>query len=123
MNSHKKTLLYVEDDADLRSAVSHHLSDRFKVVEADSIDQAVDIINDLAKIDVLVTDFKLSKIDQRTGLDVASAFRAKFSTAPIVLATGSVLDATQTNFITHGLSGQICKKPFQGSDILEMIDK
>lgn len=115
-----KKILYVEDEHELREIVTNDLREFFHIFEAGTIDDAFRVINEQAKIDILITDFNLGKHELRNGLDVANFFKSKFPTATIILATGSLLTPTQMNEVRK-LNIKFCEKPFQHTILRKML--
>jgi len=79
-------ILVVEDDVVIRCLISDELRARgFKVLEANSADEAITIL-DKVNVDLLFVDIHLPGL--RDGLDVARLVRARGGPTPIILTSG-----------------------------------
>jgi CheY-like chemotaxis protein len=103
----EKRLLLVEDDSELRFLIAEALFDAgFEVVEAEDGDQAVELLENLEQLDVLVTDIQMpGRLD---GNDVATRARARHPGLPVVYVSGH--PASLTNGI--GPCDAFLCKPF-----------
>src|SRR5688572_31633315 len=102
-------LLFVDDEAPLRSVVAERLREQgFEVTEADSGERALDLLHDFA-FDVLVSDLKLPGIG---GQHVVQAARERYPgiIAIVVTGFGTVKDAVDA--IKQG-AADFVTKPFQ----------
>jgi CheY-like chemotaxis protein len=84
-----ETVLVVEDDALVRSALAETLRElRYRVVEAADADAALALLDRGAEMDAILSDVTMpGSID---GLEFAHAARARLPGVPVVLATGRV---------------------------------
>lgn len=109
-----RTVLLVEDEADLRSAVRRMLErSGFFVIEAEDGAAAIDR-KGTDRIDLLLTDVVMPK--GVTGADVCAAFRTRDATLPVVFMTGysdDILDAGSLDGIT-----MLLPKPFSEPELL-----
>ena len=103
----EKRLLLVEDDSELRFLIAEALFDAgFEVVEAEDGDQAVELLENLEQLDVLVTDIQMpGRLD---GNDVATRARGRHPGLPVVYVSGH--PASLTNGI--GPCDAFLCKPF-----------
>lgn len=107
----KPTMLLVEDDELLRSTLAHHLDADFEIISIGTGEEAIKVIGDLPKIDLLLTDFDLR--GNFDGLDVARAMRVRDPQAPILLVTGSGANLPRVKELLAMPSTAIVEKPFQ----------
>jgi CheY-like chemotaxis protein len=84
---HGKCLLLVEDDDDFRIVMSETLVDEgFEVIEARTGDEAVDRMQHLGKLDLLVTDIQIpGRLD---GNGVATEAKRQRPGLPVVYISG-----------------------------------
>jgi DNA-binding response OmpR family regulator len=113
-----KTILIVDDDADLRSALAEQLSfgDEFRVVEAGAGGEGVEAAR-TAKADLILLDVDLPDMD---GRDVARRLREEGIGAPIVMLTASAADEDTIRGLESGANDYVTK-PFRFSVLLARI--
>jgi len=81
----KKTILLVDDEADLREVLDISLSDTgYKVLTAENGTQALNILND-NDVPVVVTDIKMPGID---GIELLRKIKSKNPEAEVIMLTG-----------------------------------
>ena len=117
----KKHVLFAEDDASLREVFEIEFSEIFRISLAATVDSALQIISGSAQIDYLVTDLDMSDEAGRSGLEIAKNLRLRFSTTPVVLATGSSLSNIEFNILRDELNGVLLAKPYQSSELIEAL--
>jgi DNA-binding NtrC family response regulator len=110
-------LLYVDDEAPLRSVVAERLREhQFEVTEADSGERALELLNEFA-FDVLISDLRLPGVDGQRVIETALA-RYPGIIAIVVTGFGTVKDAVEalkrgaTDFVT---------KPFQFEHLMHVL--
>lgn len=82
------SILVVEDEAVIRFDVAEHLRDQgFAVLEASSGDEAIDILQSGAKIDLVFSDIHMP--GAASGLDLARWILARAPHIAIVLTSGA----------------------------------
>ncbi|MFM0213736.1 ATP-binding protein [Paraburkholderia sediminicola] len=80
------TILVVDDDALIASSTAYLLEDLgHEVIEADSGANALEVLKNGQKVDLLITDYSMPKM---TGVQLAVAARELRPNLPILLATG-----------------------------------
>lgn len=92
-NTHvgKATVLVVEDESLLRELIVQELADAgFEVIEADTGERAIAILNAGRPIDVLFTDIRLP--GQVDGWQIARHARHHRPEIPVIYASGYTLD-------------------------------
>jgi CheY-like chemotaxis protein len=93
-------ILLVEDDAAVRSVTERGLRARgYKVTAVYSSEDALELGDALASVDILLTDVRLPGI---SGLDLAAQLREKFPTLPVLTMSGHVEDPRQQAALTAG---------------------
>ncbi|WP_281684141.1 response regulator [Thalassobaculum salexigens] len=89
-----QTVLIVEDEFLIRlSACETFTEAGFVVLEAESGEQAVEILSDDSQIDVVFTDIRLG--GALTGWDVAEEARIKRPDVRVIYASGNAIDPTR----------------------------
>jgi DNA-binding response OmpR family regulator len=113
-----KTILIVDDDADLREALGEQLAlgDEFKVVEAGTGSEGVEAAR-RAKADLILLDVDLPDMD---GRDVSRQLRAAGVGAPIVMLTAADTDEDAIQGLESGANDYVTK-PFRFSVLLARI--
>lgn len=119
MQEHKETLLVVDDEADILTAVQRLFRRRCRVLTAQTTAQASDIL-DTEDVQVILCDQRLPR---ENGVEFFSRIRHKHPDAIRVLFTGyanidSVIDA-----INEGAVYRYISKPWQPSELRVIIDQ
>jgi DNA-binding NtrC family response regulator len=110
-------LLFVDDEAPLRSVVAERLREQgFEVTEADSGERALELLHDFA-FDVLITDLKLPGVDGQRVIEIALD-RYPGIIAIVVTGFGTVKDAVDA--IKRG-AADFVTKPFQFDHLLHVL--
>jgi CheY-like chemotaxis protein len=104
------TVLVAEDDAVFRYAVCHFLSRLgFTVLEASDGQEALELAREhRGRIDVLVTDLRMPRLD---GLELAKALRAERPQTSVIFATGESIPSPWVAM----------RKPFELDELLAAI--
>ncbi|WP_238384378.1 response regulator [Teichococcus vastitatis] len=86
-------LLLVEDELLVRMLAKEVLEEKgFVVLEAQDGDEAIRMLDDLDRIDIVVTDVRMPGCHD--GLDVAQHARTRFPEVPVIVATGFAANVT-----------------------------
>jgi DNA-binding NtrC family response regulator len=110
-------LLFVDDEAPLRSVVADRLREQgFEVTEADSGERALELLHDFA-FDVLISDLKLPGVDGQQVIEIARD-RYPGIIAIVVTGFGTVKDAVDA--IKRG-AADFVTKPFQFDHLLHVL--
>src|SRR4026209_90105 len=112
-------LLFIDDEATLRRLMAERLTERgFEVVEADSGERALELLDQFA-FDIVITDLRLPGID---GSRVIEAARERYPgiVAIVITGFGTVKDAVDA--IKRGASDFIAK-PFQFDELMHVLQK
>lgn len=113
----EKTILVVDDELGYREMLQMDLSRQgFHVLTAGSGPEALQIL-DKAKVDLVVTDMKMPKMD---GLMTTVEIRKKFPSLPIVLMTGYALEDTMKQALQFKATTSL-RKPFNISDFNKAV--
>jgi len=83
MAKRKKTILVIDDEADIRTLLTEEFGKNFKVVTAKDGEEGLKNIFD-KKPDLVILDIKMPKMN---GLEVLRKTKAFFPTLPVILCT------------------------------------
>lgn len=112
-----KTILIIDDDADLRSALAEQLAgDEFKVLEAGAGREGLETARS-AQADLILLDVDLPDMD---GREVARELRRIGVAAPIVMLTAADADADHIEGLDAGANDYVTK-PFRFGVLLARI--
>jgi DNA-binding NtrC family response regulator len=119
----KPTVLVVDDDVSVRKGLRWLLDDAYRVIEASSRDEAVEIIN-REKVEVVLSDLRLPPRpeDISEGLTVVAAARAKVPPLPVIVITGSDSRQSALEAVRLGASG-FFEKPFDTDAIRHTVSQ
>jgi DNA-binding NtrC family response regulator len=110
-------LLFVDDEAPLRSVVAERLREQgFEVTEADSGERALDLLGDFA-FDVVISDLRLPGVDGQQVIETALE-RYPGIIAIVVTGFGTVKDAVDA--IKRG-AADFVTKPFQFDELMHVL--
>ena len=111
------TVLVVEDEYMVRLAIARYLEDGgWRVLEADSAEQAIAIGRSETPVDVLFTDIQLN--GHGCGWDLAEAFRRARPDIAVVYASGNSTDRSRS------VPGSLFfNKPYHASNIAEACQR
>ena len=111
-----KTILIVDDDADLRGALAEQLNDEFRVVEAGAAAEGVEAAK-TAKADVILLDVDLPDMD---GREAARQMRSGGVGAPIIMLTAADTEEDTIKGLEAGANDYVTK-PFRFGVLLARI--
>jgi CheY-like chemotaxis protein len=110
---HGETVLVVEDDALVRTALAETLRDlRYRVVEAADADAALAVLDAGTRVAAVLTD--LTMPGSMDGLGLAAAARSRLPAVPVILISGH-LAASQGKSLPPGV--EFVQKPHTGGAI------
>lgn len=110
-------ILYVEDDAALRSLSANLLLKAGYRVEVAEDGQAGWEVLRLGSYDLLITDHEMPRLN---GLELVKRLRSAGQTLPVILSSGSV-DADEVHQDDWLRVAATLKKPFKPEDLLETV--
>lgn len=111
------SVLVVDDDAQLRSALARELADQGMAVEvAPSVEEAVTVLGRM-NVDVLVTDLRMS---DRDGIDLLTTVRETSSHTRTILMSAYASAKDYQTAIELGAVKVLCK-PFTPSEMLDAV--
>ena len=106
------SVLVVEDDWLLREQIVSNLQEEgYSVIEAEAGRDALDLLETAYRIDLLITDIRLS--DSISGWEVAQAFRERDKDLPVIYASSSPPNDRRRVEDTTFLA-----KPYSATDLL-----
>src|SRR5215217_993259 len=116
--SQRKTLLIVDDDNDLRTALAEQLQlhEEFAVVQADTAGDGARLGKE-ARPDLILLDVDLPDMD---GREAARLLRKGGVSAPIIMLTGATSDSDQILGLDAGANDYVTK-PFKFAVLLARI--
>ena len=119
MDENIPQILFVDDEAALRSLTAERLSQRgYQVVEAESGEQALEFLEQFA-FDVIVTDLRLPGVDGSAVIETATE-RYPGIVGIVITGYGTVKDAVDA--IRKGATDFIAK-PFQFDELTHVLEK
>ncbi|HEX7049347.1 MAG TPA: response regulator [Longimicrobiales bacterium] len=111
-------ILLVDDDADIRGAVSTHLRQRGAVVaEADTARPALACL-EADRFDLLITDVRMPG---PSGLWLLSQVRRRWARLPVILITGWVPDSNELEI--YRTADAVLLKPFRLFELTRRIER
>jgi DNA-binding NtrC family response regulator len=120
-DSGAETILVVEDEGLLREIECSILqSCGYKVLEADSSSQALDVWNQQGeKIDLLLTDMVLPP--GISGMELAKRLRDRQPRLKVIFTTGK-LDHQLDDETLERMNARFLQKPYQHTDLVQIVD-
>ena len=118
VESHRKVVLYVEDEFRIRWTTSEYLRDAgFRVIEATSAHEAIEVVSCLTQVDIVFCDIHL--IGEITG-HVLSRWLAKYYPEIVMLLTSGDLSAAA--LIAPGPTRAFVPKPYILADLQLLME-
>ena len=112
-------VLFVDDESALRTLMAERLAERgFEVVEADSGEKALDLLDQFA-FDVVITDLRMPGVDGGAVIEAAVG-RYPGIVGIVITGYGTIKDAVDA--IKRGASDFIAK-PFQFDELMHVLQK
>jgi YesN/AraC family two-component response regulator len=112
-----KTVLIVDDEYLIRWSLFEGLKGRFKVLTADSVDRAAEILSQF-KVDALVTDLRMPG---RGGMELVELARAHAPDIKVFIITAYGSDEVIDRAFALDVEGYV-RKPFQIELIRDMLE-
>ncbi len=117
-NRAKKTVLVVDDEAAIRDVLQNVLSDRYRVIDADTGDTALTKLiqetPDLILLDLMMPDI--------SGLELLSKIRAQNSLVPVIVLTGTTSLDSAVEAMRLGAADYLAK-PFEVAGLELAIER
>src|SRR5690242_3132829 len=109
--SDRFAILVVDDNRDLAASTADLLETAgYTAIPAYSAREAVDLLDEIERIDLVLSDIRMPDVD---GFDLLRVLRHRFTRLPIILMSG--LPITSDDVVPTGAS--ILKKPFTMVDL------
>lgn len=116
-NNHDRYVLIIDDSSLVREILKDLLKrHNLNVIEAKSGEDAISMLPDLKRLDLIITDHEMEKTD---GLGVVKFFRRHFSLqqVPIIALTGSENETLIARYLKTGANDFI-KKPYSQEELM-----
>ena len=114
-----RRILVVEDEFFIRLLLAEVLADQgYEVIEAETGDEAVDLIDYPDSFDAIVTDIHMP--GRRNGIDVARYARERHPTIPVIYCTGRP-DALDKNML--GTGQLLIAKPYVALRVADALNR
>src|ERR687883_98574 len=116
----KTTVLVVDDDRLLRRQLHWALVERHRVLEAETREEAVDLLR-RERVDVVISDLNLPPADGiEGGLAVIEAARSESPPVPVVVITGTGDKQAALEAVRRGAYG-FFEKPFDEEEVSHIV--
>jgi CheY-like chemotaxis protein len=113
--SDRFAILVVDDNPDLAASTANLLEAAgYTAIPAYSAREAVDLLDEIERIDLVLSDIRMPDVD---GFDLLRVLRHRFTTLPIILMSG--LPVTPDDIVPNGAT--ILMKPFDVAQLQEAI--
>jgi len=120
-----KNILVVEDEKPLLEAIKQKLEmNNFSVVTARSVEQAINYLKDIKKIDVIWLDHYL--LGKENGLDFVVRIKeenSKWKNIPVIVVSNTVSPEKITTYLRLGINKYYTKADYRLDQIIEDINK
>jgi two-component system cell cycle sensor histidine kinase/response regulator CckA len=114
--SNRFVILVVDDNADLVTSTAELLEAAgYVAIAAYSAREAVDLLDDVERIDLVLSDIRMPDVD---GFDLLRVLRHRLPSLPIILMSG--VPVTQDDVVPAGAT--ILTKPVDANDLQEAIN-
>jgi DNA-binding NtrC family response regulator len=119
----KVTVLVVDDDTAVRRQLYWALNEEFRVLEAGTREEALEMLHQ-EKIDVVLSDLRLPPAldDITEGLAIVEAAHAEHPAVPVIVITGSDSRQAALEAVRHGASG-FYEKPFDEYAVSHIVSQ
>lgn len=116
-----KTILFVDDEVNILNALKRLFRNlEFECYYAQNIKEAVKVLFEVDKIDMLITDIKMPEFD---GLRVLKLFKQASPDTIRVALTGYASTRNITEAVSKNLAKQYFYKPWKNEELIEYIRK
>lgn len=116
-------ILVIEDEAEIRSTVKHHLVNaNYEVIEAEEGGEAIRKINEgdnPLKIDAAICDIRMPKIN---GTEAIGYFQKEYPTLPLIVMTGFPDTQLAVGLLKQGVKDYLVK-PVEKDALLTAVKK
>jgi DNA-binding response OmpR family regulator len=112
----RKSILVVEDEPALVQFYEYALEEDYDVFIVQSGEEALDALNVLSEIDLMVLDMNLPGM---SGMDVLKEMKKFYSAIPVMIVSANNRDKAQTLPIVGGC--EYLEKPFEVDELLDRV--
>ncbi|MBF0360249.1 MAG: response regulator [Oligoflexia bacterium] len=112
----KKSILIVDDENEIRQAISNNLSTSYTVYSAESADKGLEEFKNHPDIGVIISDHKMPR---KSGLEFAEEVRRIDSFVPILLLTGHQEHEKVIAAMNAGFINKYFQKPYPSKKLKE----
>jgi CheY-like chemotaxis protein len=119
-----RVVLVVEDEIPLQEAIKKKLeNNNFKVVTARKAKQALNLLSELERVDVIWLDHYL--LGEESGLDIVIKVKSdpKLKKIPIFVVSNTASSDKIKSYISFGIEKYYTKADFRLEDIIKSIEK
>ncbi|HSU44763.1 MAG TPA: response regulator [Casimicrobiaceae bacterium] len=115
--SDRFAILVVDDNPDLATSTADLLETAgYTAIPACSAREAVDLLDEVERIDLVLSDIRMPDVD---GFDLLRVLRHRFTALPIILMSG--LPVTPDDVVPNGAT--ILMKPFDVAQLQQAIKR
>jgi CheY-like chemotaxis protein len=111
-------LLIADDDFGVREALRAIFEPYFELVEAESGDEAVEVIEHV-RVDVALLDMHMPR---RTGLETLRVLKQVHADAPGILVTAEASDSLRRDAVAAG-GFEVLAKPVRKAELVSTVDR
>ncbi|EDY87371.1 response regulator receiver protein [gamma proteobacterium HTCC5015] len=114
-------VLLVEDNADNRDLIEAMIGDRFELSMASDGGEALGLLADRERFDVLLLDISLPEMD---GVELLQKIRTlpDYHQVPAVALTSHAMKGDRERFLAKGFDGYVSKPIIDERDLLNVMD-
>lgn len=112
------SILLVDDDRTLLSALRRTLVDHFEITTASSGAEALGLFRSGQSFDCVVSDMKMPHMD---GLQLVTEITRNWPHIPCIILTGNQDEETLQRIAIHGSVVQLLNKPTLGEELVAAI--
>jgi two-component system response regulator HupR/HoxA len=114
-------ILVVDDEPLNRELLRRFLHRDHEVLEAEGVDQALNLLEGAAaNVRLIVCDYLMPG---RSGVDLASEVRRRWPTIPVMLLTGFEGSDDVQAAVDQGLVHRLMTKPWRGAQLRQVVDE
>lgn len=114
-----RTLLLVDDEPNVLSALRRHFRQRYTIHEAESGPAALEIL-EREEIDAIITDMRMPAMN---GAELLRAVSIRWPSTVRILLTGYADLKVTTDAIREGLIDHFLTKPWEPEEITDCVDR
>lgn len=116
----KKKVLYVDDEYPNRITFQITYRNDFEVILADSVDDAMSILEEEKELEFVITDLRMPG---KSGLDLIREAKVVYPNIRFCLLTGFEVTTEIKEALDSKMLDRYFRKPFERSQILDFINQ